>query len=47
MRKKKDNIKKIAKFLLEEKCNYCQELLENYLDLFTIGNVVDEDALSN
>ena len=32
----KDNIKKIAKFLLEEKCNYCQELLENYLDLFTI-----------
>lgn len=32
----KDNIKKIAKLLLEEKCNYCQELLENYLDLFTI-----------
>ena len=31
----KDNVRKIIYFLLEEKCNYVGELLEEYLDIFT------------
>ena len=31
-----DNILKIIKFLEQEKCDYIEDLLEDYLDLFTI-----------
>lgn len=29
-----DNIKKIINFLLSNNCDYVEELLENYLDIF-------------
>ena len=32
----KDNMNKIINFLIKEKCNYIEELLEDYLDLFTM-----------
>lgn len=32
----KNNISKIIKFLQNEKCNFIEDLLEDYLDLFTI-----------
>ena len=35
-RLKKDNVKKITRFLINQHCDYCKELLEDYLDLFTI-----------
>lgn len=31
-----DNIKKVIAFLIEKKCDYIEDLLEDYLDLFTI-----------
>ena len=31
-----ENVKKIVIFLLENKCDYIEELIEDYLDLFTI-----------
>jgi len=31
-----DNMLKIIKFLEQEKCDYIEDLLEDYLDLFTI-----------
>ena len=31
-----ENIKKILSFLVSNNCDYIEELLENYLDLFTI-----------
>lgn len=31
-----NNIKKIIEFLKKEKCDYIEDLLEDYLDLFTI-----------
>ena len=32
----KENVMKIINFLLSKKCDYVAELLEDYLDLFTI-----------
>ncbi len=31
-----DNLKKIVTFLQKEKCDYIEELFEDYLDIFTI-----------
>lgn len=33
----KFNINKIIEFLSQEKCNYIEDILEDYLDLFTIS----------
>lgn len=32
----KNNVNKIIIFLYQEKCNFIEDLLEDYLDLFTI-----------
>ena len=32
----KENINKIIEFLKKEKCDYIEDLLEDYLDIFTI-----------
>ena len=32
----KDNMNKIIKFLNDNNCDYIEELLEDYLDIFTI-----------
>ena len=31
----KENIKKIVEFLIDKKCDYIEEILNNYLDIFT------------
>ena len=32
----KDNLMKIINFLISEKCDFIEDILEDYLDLFTI-----------
>ena len=34
----KENINKIIEFLKKEKCDYIEDLLEDYLDIFTINH---------
>ena len=32
----RDNLSKIINFLKKEKCDYIEDLIEDYLDIFTI-----------